>query len=304
MFENIDYIYEIYKQKSFSKAAKALFINQSSLSLTIQKAEKNLGMTIFNRKTKPVTLTEFGVRYIEAIEKINAISAEIQDYIDHTASEVTGCISIGAASFCVTYILPDLISAFNTLYPHVLINLQEFPTVELAQHLQKNAIDLMICSEQIQLPRYESHPLYGERMVLVVPQKWIREGDKEKLACLSPIEVFQSVPFIMLRKGNSNRSRLENLMKKYQIRIRPILETDQNISACSMACSGVGAAIVSDLIADRLCTGKAVQVFNLEEPEMKRINYISCAESSGFLVHEFIRIAQQAFAKSPGNLTI
>jgi len=78
MFENIDYIYEVYKQKSFSKAAKVLFINQSSLSLTIQKAEKRLGLPIFNRKTKPVTLTDFGKRYIEAIEKIHSLEQEIQ----------------------------------------------------------------------------------------------------------------------------------------------------------------------------------------------------------------------------------
>jgi len=297
MFENIDYIYEVYKQGSFSKAAKVLYINQSSLSLTIQKAEKRLGLPIFNRKTKPITLTDFGKRYIETIEKINSLGQEIQDYIDNTSQEVNGCITIGAAAFCVTYILPDLISEFHKLYPHVLINLFEAPTLDLKLELQKGNIDLMFSSDNLQLDDYESHPLYGETMVLVMPDKWVTEDDESKLAHFSPIEVFQHVPFVMLRKGNNSRDKTELLLQKKNIKIKPVLETDQNISACSMACSGIGATIVSDLIANKLCTGKHVRIYTLPNSEMKRINYISCSKSSSFVVHEFIRIAQQSFSK-------
>ena len=297
MFENKDYIYEVYKQKSFSKAAKALFINQSSLSLTIQKAEKRLGLPIFNRKTRPVSLTDFWKRYIEAVEKINSLSLEIQEYIDNTTQEVNGCLTIGATAFCVAYILPELIFEFGNLYPNVLINLVEAPTTDLKLELQKNNIDLMFSCDNIQLDHYESHPLYGESMILIIPDKWLKEEDEAKLAYLSPLEAFQHVPFIMLRKGNNNREKVEQLMLKYNIKIKPILETDQNISACSMACSGIGATIVSDRIAHTLCGGQKVHIYPLPDPEMKRINYINCPKSSRFLVHEFVRIAQRSLSK-------
>lgn len=298
MFENKDYIYEVYKQKSFSKAAKVLYINQSSLSLTIQKAERQLGLQIFNRKTKPITLTDFGKRYIEAIEAVDSLGREMQEYIDNTKQEVNGSLTIGAAAFCVAYILPDLISEFISQYPHVLINLVEAPTLDLKQELQKNNIDLMVSSDNIQLDHFESHPLYGETMVLIVPDKWVKEEDEVNLAYFSPLTVFRHVPFIMLRKGNNNRQKVEELMQKQNIKIRPILETDQNISACSMACAGIGASIVSDRIASKLCGGKKVHIYPLSDPEMKRINYISCPKPSGFLVHEFIRVAQHSFFRS------
>ena len=49
MFQNMDYIYEVYKEKSFSRAAKNLYLSQSSLSLTVKSAEKRIGMEIFDR---------------------------------------------------------------------------------------------------------------------------------------------------------------------------------------------------------------------------------------------------------------
>lgn len=298
MFDNIDYIYEVYKQKNFSKAAKVLFINQSSLSLTIQKEEKRLGMPIFNRKTRPISLTDFGKRYIEAIEKINSLSLEMQEYIDNATQQVNGTLTIGATAFGVAYILPNLISEFTELYPHVLINLVEAPTTELKIELQKNNIDLMFSCDNIQLDSSENHPLYGESMVLIVPDKWIKDEHKAKLTRFSPLEVFQDVPFVMLRKGNNNREKLENLMQKYHVKIKPFLETDQNISACSMACSGIGATIVSDQIANTLCGGHKVHIYPLTDSEMRRTNYINCSKSPRFLVREFIRTAQHSLSQS------
>ena len=67
MFEYAEYIYAVYTERSFSKAADKLFITQPSLSITIKKAEAALGMPVFNRSTVPVSLTPFGVEYIQAV---------------------------------------------------------------------------------------------------------------------------------------------------------------------------------------------------------------------------------------------
>lgn len=72
MFRNANYIYTVYRERNFSRAAEKLFISQSSLSLTIKKAEERIGAPIFNRSTSPITLTEFGEKYIEAVEEMSA----------------------------------------------------------------------------------------------------------------------------------------------------------------------------------------------------------------------------------------
>ena len=51
MFQGMEYIYEVYKEKSFSKAAAALFISQPSLSANVKRVENRIGYPIFDRST-------------------------------------------------------------------------------------------------------------------------------------------------------------------------------------------------------------------------------------------------------------
>ena len=69
MFQGMEYIYEVYKEKSFSKAAAALFISQPSLSANVKRVENRIGYPIFDRSTKPLQLTEVGKHYIRLLKK-------------------------------------------------------------------------------------------------------------------------------------------------------------------------------------------------------------------------------------------
>ena len=70
MFSNMRYIYKIYKEGSFSKAAKDLYISQPSLSATLKKVEQKIGMPLFERSTNPIQLTECGKQYIKTAEQL------------------------------------------------------------------------------------------------------------------------------------------------------------------------------------------------------------------------------------------
>ena len=69
--QNNDYIFEVYREKSFTKAANKLFISQPALSAAIKKIEKNIGHELFDRSSNPIKLTEAGEIYIKSIEEIN-----------------------------------------------------------------------------------------------------------------------------------------------------------------------------------------------------------------------------------------
>ena len=60
------YAYEVYKEKSFSQAAKNLYVSQPALSLAIRKLEDRLGLQIFDRSTTPVSLTAEGQVYMNS----------------------------------------------------------------------------------------------------------------------------------------------------------------------------------------------------------------------------------------------
>ena len=83
MFQGMEYVYEVYKEKSFSKAAANLFISQPSLSANVRRVESRIGYPVFDRSTKPLGLTECGEQYIRCVERIMNIRKKIfSDFIN------------------------------------------------------------------------------------------------------------------------------------------------------------------------------------------------------------------------------
>ena len=70
MFNSMNYVYEVYKERSFSKAAANLYISQPSLSATVKKVEERIGSPIFDRSVSPIQLTDCGQHSIKAVEEI------------------------------------------------------------------------------------------------------------------------------------------------------------------------------------------------------------------------------------------
>ena len=60
MQQDLEYIYAVCKAGSFSKAAEKLYIAQPTLSMAVKKVEASIGMALFDRSTRPVTLTAAG----------------------------------------------------------------------------------------------------------------------------------------------------------------------------------------------------------------------------------------------------
>ena len=99
MFTNKEYVYEVYKLRSFSKAADKLFISQPSLSATIKRVEERLGTALFDRSVYPIQLTDCGAEYIKCVEKIHDIENGFHNYMNDLNELEAGSLTIGAPSF-------------------------------------------------------------------------------------------------------------------------------------------------------------------------------------------------------------
>ena len=89
-----DYIYEIYREKSFSVAAKKFFVSQPALSAMVKKVETGLGVTIFDRSTSPITLTEAGKIYIKSIEEMRSLKKRLQEELNDLCALKTGTLVV------------------------------------------------------------------------------------------------------------------------------------------------------------------------------------------------------------------
>lgn len=116
MFRGMEYVHAVYQEKSISRAAERLCISQPSLSANIKRIEGKVGYPLFDRSTKPLSLTECGEKYIQSIEKIMAVENEFADYVNDWGDLKTGSLVLGGSSLFASWVLPGLIGRFSARY--------------------------------------------------------------------------------------------------------------------------------------------------------------------------------------------
>ena len=118
-FNQIETFLSVVKHKSFSKAAKELFLTQPTVSNNIQNLEKELDTTLLDRKSKTITLTDSGKSFYKyAVELINTRDKAKYDLI-RKSSKIEGEMEISASSIPEQYVLPYIIKDFTEKYPKV-----------------------------------------------------------------------------------------------------------------------------------------------------------------------------------------
>lgn len=286
MFNNMEYVYEVYRERSFSKAAANLYISQPSLSATIKKTEQRVGQQLFDRSTNPIGLTDCGREYIRAVERMLDIRSEFETYLHSWEELKTGTLAIGASNFFASYILPPVVAGFKQKYPGVNIQMVEASTTSLERQLFKGALDMIIDNYDFDEGVYKKHFCYQENLVLAVPAafatspelmpfrlsaKDIREERHlEREVPAVPLERFQKAPFLLLRQGNDTRDRLENICREADFIPEIILELDQLATAYHVACQGLGATLVSDTLVKKMKPDEGIVFFKLKSPYSHR----------------------------------
>lgn len=309
MFQGMHYVYEVYKERSFSKAAHNLYISQPSLSATIKKIEARIGSPIFDRSTTPVRLTECGQEYIRCVEKILDIQNDFENYIGNMNELKTGQLSIGASNLFASFILPPYISSFKLRYPQVKVNLIEANTQLLEERLAAGTLDMIIDNHSFNPELYTGYALCPDHLLLAVPRSLIPDGldpaailtasdvlyDRHLDDTFPPVSLhrFQDIPFIFLRSGNDTRRRAEQICQHQNFAPNVILKLDQQATAYHVSCYGMGITFVSDALVKKVRPDPDMVFCRLEGPEASRT--ISFYHKKGKYVtkamKEFLNIA-------------
>ena len=103
MFRGMEYVYAVWKERSFSSAAKKLYISQPALSNSIKRVEDKVGTPLFDRSTSPIQLTDVGQEYLHAVEQILAIQENFSHYLADSQNLKTGRLTIGSGAMISSY---------------------------------------------------------------------------------------------------------------------------------------------------------------------------------------------------------
>ena len=127
---------------SISAAAQAVFISQSTLTLAIQQLEQEIGVCLFNRHAKGMTLTHQGHQFLRQAHLILATVDNAKRSLQQSTDQVAGQLIIGVTSLVAGYYLADLLTRFQRAYPNVAIRVMEDERPYIEHLLVSGEIDV------------------------------------------------------------------------------------------------------------------------------------------------------------------
>lgn len=144
------YFVEVCRVKNVTKAAENLNISQPSLSVAIRNLEQELGVSLFHRNNKKITLTNDGKHFrkklIPLTEGLDELKTEMI-----SRGEKSNVLRIGIPPMIGAFIFPKLFTGFHQKYPDIKVEIVEFGTLKLQKMMLDDELDLSLFLEESQL---------------------------------------------------------------------------------------------------------------------------------------------------------
>lgn len=178
---------------SFVRAAERLHISQPPLSVQIKNLEEELGVQLFERTNRGVTLTVAGKAFYTEARGVLARLEHARIVAQRCAAGHLGRLAIGFVSIADYTVLPQALKLFSDSYPEVEVVLSEETSDVQIQDLKADRIDVGIALAPIDEPGLTFKPLFDDRLILAVSAKSPFSGlDRPSLA------EFRGAPFVSI----------------------------------------------------------------------------------------------------------
>lgn len=160
--QQFQYVLAVVDLKNFELAAEKCFVTQSTLSTMIGRYEDEIGVKIFNRKTKPVSVTKEGTQIIDRLRIVISEVESLKNVIQEIKGEMVGELKIGVIPTIAPYLLPLFLSKFASQFPKVKIIVKEMPTAQIRESLKNRTLDIGLLAIPISDNELVEQELYVE----------------------------------------------------------------------------------------------------------------------------------------------
>ena len=222
---------------SFSAAAKSLHTVQSNISTHISRLEKELSVSLIDRRTG--VLSEEGELVVERARRVQTELESIALDVEALHSEVAGIVRLGVIGTTGRWVSPILLESMTQRYPRVTIQITDAVTSNLLPLVVQGRVDGAIVNLPISHPDIELEPLFEEEPVLVAPNG----HPLSKYDSLTP-EILAEFPLLLNPKGVPFRDSLDKDLAKHGVKLTPKAEVDGMRLLASLAIDGFGAAVL------------------------------------------------------------
>jgi LysR family hydrogen peroxide-inducible transcriptional activator len=166
----LEYAVTVARVRHFGRAAQLCGVSQPALSEQIRKLETMLDLTLFERGTKSVQVTQRGLAVIAQAERILAEARGLIDLARGAGAQFSGPLEVGSIQTLGPYYLPRVLRQVRQAFPDVALRLTEGQTDTLVASLRAGALDALLLALPLPGPGRASRSLFFEPFVVICPR--------------------------------------------------------------------------------------------------------------------------------------
>ncbi|WP_077967369.1 LysR family transcriptional regulator [Ensifer adhaerens] len=248
----------------FNIAARHLHLTQSAVSILIRDLEQEMGVRLFDRHTRMVSLTLVGQEFLPQARKImKDLELAVGDVRDN-ASLKRGQVTIAAAIVLAATVVPPIIARFLNKYPEISVNIRDMPEEQITPALKRHEVDIAVGTLSEEDPEIAATPLLRDKLMLVCREDH-RFGERKSVRWAE----LKDETLITLAASNPLRNIVEHNLIRVVPNYRPKYEVRFSTTAISMIAAGMGVAVLPEN-SGQLASAVGVTTIDLIDPTVMR----------------------------------
>lgn len=233
--QHIKTLVAIHDHASFADAADALFLTPAAISQQIRFIEGELQVKLFDRTTRPPTLSPHGINIVtEARDVIARFEALVE--MARASGEIAGTLTIGSATGITSALVPRALAGLRERHPRLQVRIEEGLTGDLIGKVRRRTLDAALITEPlVPEPDMKTLPITTEALVVVMPKTLKERGWKN---------IVTALPFLRLNRKSGVGVLIDNTLRRAGVSVSEAMELDSSESIVDLVTAGLGVGVV------------------------------------------------------------
>ena len=241
----LEYFQMASRLKNITRAAKRLRVSQPNITVAIKKLEAELGIQLFDRSQKQLSLTPEGAVFLgrvdTALRCLNDALIEVNDF----KQLQKGVIKIGIPPMMGAFLFPKIFSGFQTRHPSLDVLLFEEGSIAIREMLDRDELDFGIVITSDASSSLNILPMTRSQLVVCVPTS----SPLAKKESISNDDI-ANANLIVMKQGSYLRQIVQERLHSINVTPNIVLESGQITTIKGLVAHGVGIAFLLDFIAN------------------------------------------------------
>lgn len=253
--------YTVANTGNISQAAKQLYNSQPAISKSINRLEESLGIVLFSRSSRGVTMTEEGrILYEHVRTAFEAIDAGEEQIRRMTALNI-GSLHIGASNTLCKFVLLPYLQSFIEAYPHIKILISCLSSNQTLTQMDSGKIDIGLVAHPGSLRTLDFYSLGTIQDIFVASPAYLKNLDLKPEEIHSGRQLFERATLMLLDKQNMTRQYIDDYLTTNHLQTHHTIETTSMELLIEFAKIGLGVGcVIKEFVLEELKNGQLIEI--------------------------------------------